>query len=214
MTLARTAPRIVLPALAGVVLAAAMGVGVASPVWAAAPAAAHAATGEQSGTALLRIGSRGLAVREWQSLLNRASTGRIATVDHQVLTVDGVYGPKTASATRAVQAASGIRQDGIVGPQTRAALPGLLPGAMSAPAAASERRLSTGARGGDVVDWQRVIGGLSSAGKVDTPRVALDGAFGPRTLAGTIAVQRRLGIVEDGIVGPVTRAGAATLLAQ
>ncbi len=136
------------------------------------------------------------------------------TVDHPVLTVDGVYGPATAPATRAVQAAAGIAQDGVVGPATRDALPGLLPGARSAAPSASERRLSSGALGGDVIDWQQVVGGLVAAGEVDTPRLALDGVFGPATTAGTIAVQKRLGTTTDGIVGPVTRAGAAALLAD
>jgi len=159
----------------------------------------------------VRIGSRGLVVREWQDLMNRAFTG--GTVEHPALIVDGVYGPATASGTRAVQAAAGIARDGVVGPVTRGALPGLLPGARNAPASASERRLSSDALGGDVLDWQWVVGGLVAAGEVDTPRWALDGVFGPATTAGTIAVQKRLSITTDGIVGPVTRAGAADLLA-
>ena len=152
----------------------------------------------------MRVGNRGLVVREWQDLMNRAFTG--GTVDHPALTVDGGYGPATASATRAVQAAAGIAQDGVVGPATRGALPGLLPGASSAAPSVSERRLSSGALGGDVIDWQQVVGGLVASGEVDTPRLALDGVFGPATKAGIVAVQKRLSITSDGIVGRVTRA--------
>jgi len=211
MTLARALPRIALPVLAVAVVAAALGLGVPGPAVAAAPLSAYAVSAQHSGPALLRLGSRGLVVREWQDLMNRAFTG--GTVDHPALTVDGVYGPATASGTRAVQAAAGIAQDGVVGPATRGALPGLLPGAAGPAPWASERRLSSGALGGDVLDWQQVVGGLVAAGDVDTPRLALDGVFGPATRAGTIAVQKRLGITTDGIVGPVTRAGAAALLA-
>lgn len=210
MTLACTVRRTALPVLVVAVGAAAMGLGAPGPAVAAAPPSAQASW-QDAGASLLRVGSHGLVVREWQDLMNRAFSG--GTVDHPVLAVDGVYGPATASGTRAVQAAAGIAQDGVVGPATRGALPGLLPGAVSTVQVASERRLTTGALGGDVVDWQRVVGGLAAAGEVDTPRLALDGVFGPATREGTLAVQRRLGVTADGIVGPVTRAGAAALLA-
>ena len=208
LTFARALPRTALPVLAVAVVAAAMDLGVPSPAAAAAPTSVSASQGT---TSLLRAGSTGLAVREWQDLMNHAFTS--GTVDHPVLAVDGEYGPATASATRAVQAASRIVQDGIVGPATRSALPGLLPEATGTAPAPYERRLTTRSLGGDVVDWQQVVGGLASTGEVDTPRLSLDGAFGPATRAGTIAVQRRLGLVQDGIVGPATRAGAAALLA-
>ena len=211
MTLTRTCSRTALPALAAAVLAAALGVGVPAPASAAAPPADRAAAlAARSSTPLLRPGSTGLAVREWQDLLNRAVSGR--TIDSPALTVDGVYGPRTAAATRALQAAAGLVPDGVVGPATRTALPGLLPGATGTAPEPFARRLSSGALGGDVVDWQRVVGGLASAGVVRTPRLALDGVFGPATRAGTIAVQERLGVTQDGVVGPVTRAGAAALL--
>lgn len=205
----RSLTRTALPAVA---VAAALGLGVPATASAAgAPPSAHALQAQQDGPGLLRVGSRGLVVHEWQHLMNRAFTG--GTVDHPVLVVDGVYGPATASGTRAVQAAAGIAQDGVVGPATRSALPGLLPGAAGPAAPGSEPLLTTGALGGAVVDWQRVVGGLVAAGEVDTARLALDGVFGPRTRAGTIAVQQRLGITPDGVVGPVTRSRAAALLA-
>lgn len=209
MSLARTLPRTALPVMAAAVVAAAMGLGIPTP--AAAAASPSTVSTEQTAPPLLRVGSSGLVVREWQDLMNRAFTG--GTVDHPVLVVDGVYGPATASGTRAVQAAARIAQDGVVGPATRSALPGLLPGATAPAAVSLDRRLTTGSLGGDVVDWQRVVGGLAAAGEVDTPRLSLDGVFGPATRAGTVAVQRRLGVEQDGVVGPLTRAGAAALLA-
>ena len=129
MTLARALTRTAPPLLATAVVAAALGLGVPAAAVAAAPSSARADSAQQSAPALLRVGSRGLGVRQWQDLVNRALTG--GTVDHPVLRVDGLYGPATAAATRAVQAAAGIAQDGIVGPVTRRALPALLPGAAS-----------------------------------------------------------------------------------
>jgi peptidoglycan hydrolase-like protein with peptidoglycan-binding domain len=59
---------------------------------------------------VLREGSTGLPVRRAQSRLTAAGfdTGG----------VDGVFGPRTESGVRALQQATGITVDGIVGPQT------------------------------------------------------------------------------------------------
>jgi peptidoglycan hydrolase-like protein with peptidoglycan-binding domain len=59
---------------------------------------------------VLREGSTGLPVRRAQSRLTAAGfdTGG----------VDGVFGPRTESGVRALQQATGVTVDGIVGPQT------------------------------------------------------------------------------------------------
>ena len=59
---------------------------------------------------VLREGSTGLPVRRAQSRLTAAGfdTGGI----------DGVFGPQTESGVRALQHATGVTADGIVGPQT------------------------------------------------------------------------------------------------
>ncbi len=101
-------------ALAGVVLA---------PAADAAPRVAGAVSAGQMAVAhrapLLHTGSRGAAVRIWQFDIDRI-TGKVPGVSH--IAVDGVFGPKTAAATRAFQRYAHIRVDGIVGPQTRAAM--------------------------------------------------------------------------------------------
>lgn len=58
---------------------------------------------------VLRIGSRGGAVKIAQNGLN---------IKGAAIIVDGVFGPATDAATRAVQAAAGIAVDGIIGPDT------------------------------------------------------------------------------------------------
>ena len=58
--------------------------------------------------ALLKIGSRGAAVKSVQRALG--------------ITADGIYGPKTRAAVRAFQSKNGLEADGVVGPKTRSAL--------------------------------------------------------------------------------------------
>jgi murein DD-endopeptidase MepM/ murein hydrolase activator NlpD len=74
-------------------------------------------------------------------------------------------------------------------------------GRQAAPSASGPLRL--GARGAAVAEWQRE---LSRA--LGQP-LAADGVFGPATDLATRELQRRHGLVVDGIVGPRTRAAAA-----
>lgn len=63
-------------------------------------------------TQLLRKGDSGPAVGGWQHFLNKAGYS---------LAVDNRFGEATERATRGFQAAHGLRADGIVGPNTKAA---------------------------------------------------------------------------------------------
>ncbi len=58
---------------------------------------------------LLRLGSQGAHVRQWQQLLKSKGF---------VLAVDGDFGKKTLHATKVAQAWAGVQLDGIVGPKT------------------------------------------------------------------------------------------------
>lgn len=66
------------------------------------------------GGATLRLGSRGDAVRQWQTILFGAQLIRQAGVD-------GVFGPRTEDATKRFQRTLKVTPDGVVGPATRAA---------------------------------------------------------------------------------------------
>jgi len=68
-----------------------------------------------STSTLLKRGSKGVAVRELQSMLNAAGAS-------PVLKVDGDFGPATERAVKAYQRSAKLVVDGIVGPQTRTAL--------------------------------------------------------------------------------------------
>ena len=63
---------------------------------------------------LLRNGSKGPAVTELQELLT--------ALEYDPGEVDGIFGPKTESAVRKLQADAGVVVDGIVGPKTWVAI--------------------------------------------------------------------------------------------
>lgn len=81
---------------------------------------------EETGTAYrptLRSGSRGEAVTDLQSRLQRAG--------HDPGPLDGIFGSRTDAAVRSFQRAQSITVDGIVGPQTWGRLLGTAPGTPS-----------------------------------------------------------------------------------
>ena len=108
--------------------------------------------------------------------------------------VDGCYGPRTEEAVARLQAARGLRVDGIAGPFTLAALLGrstvLYPGA-GYTAQGSARVLSLQRR-------------LTETGF--SPG-AIDGRYGPRTVNAVARFQAVHGLGVDGIAGPQTFAG-------
>lgn len=66
-------------------------------------------------TSILKRGSRGAAVRDFQQLINRAVGG-------PAVAIDGDFGPATELAVKAAQQRLELVVDGIAGPQTRTAL--------------------------------------------------------------------------------------------
>jgi peptidoglycan hydrolase-like protein with peptidoglycan-binding domain len=66
----------------------------------------------------LREGSRGTEVRNWQAILNRLADAGMPS--QPKIAVDGIFGPKTNTATHIFQRWVHITADGIVGPKTRA----------------------------------------------------------------------------------------------
>lgn len=63
---------------------------------------------------LLRRGSEGLEVAEWQGQLDQAGP--------DLIEVDGFFGPETDRVTRLFQRSHALAADGVVGPQTRTAM--------------------------------------------------------------------------------------------
>ena len=103
-------------------------------------------------------------------------------------TIDGIMGPGTRRAVRALQGRVGILVDGIVGPQTRGALSGNTSSGTSTSSNDSGPKPSQSV----TVAVQQKLG------------LSADGAYGPQTRAAVKAFQARNGLEVDGVVGPAT----------
>jgi murein DD-endopeptidase MepM/ murein hydrolase activator NlpD len=107
-------------------------------------------------------------------------------------TIDGIRGPQTRRAVRAFQRRAGLVVDGIAGPRTRRAL-----GRRGRPQLGT-RPLRVGRIGWDVAELQFLLGWHGF------PSGPMDGAFGVRTRAAVMRLQRFARIGVDGVVGPAT----------
>ncbi len=142
-------------------------------------------------TPKLRPGSRGAAVKNLQSLLNKAGAN---------IKVDGVFGRGTNTAVRNFQSSAGVGVDGVVGPRTWNKLNS---GAGSAAASKNTTsvnntpKLRRGSRGGAVKNLQSL---LNKAGA----NISEDGKFGRGTYNAVRDFQSAAGIGVDGVVGPRT----------
>lgn len=85
----------------------------------------------RAGSAFLKRGSKGDAVRALQTLLRKAQSG------DDLLVVDGDFGPKTEALVIRAQKVLSLTADGIVGKQTITALEDALGSAVTATAAAT-----------------------------------------------------------------------------
>jgi peptidoglycan hydrolase-like protein with peptidoglycan-binding domain len=128
---------------------------------------------------VVKRGKKVFPVRPLQQLLRAR--------DHPVV-VDGDFGPQTESAVKAFQQSRGLTVDGIVGPQT---WPRLIV------------QVQQGSTGDAVRGVQEVIE-FHDQSDGEGPPVHVDGIFGPRTDAWIRGFQTAVGIVSDGIVGPIT----------
>jgi len=140
---------------------------------------------------------------------SRASPSPLGTTP----AVDGIFGPRTEVAVRALQADLGVIVDGVVGDETRSAIAAVAPILEHVSVLEPDGRLLYfGAAGSDVAHLQSL---LSLAGH---EAGTADGSFGSRTRAAVRALQEAAGLTPDGVVGRNTRAallrqlGAAPLL--
>ena len=76
---------------------------------------------------MLKVGSSGQDVRDLQEMLN------LAVLLQPLLTVDGVFGPKTNARVVLFQRQAKLVPDGIVGPKTSKALVGAVLAALAGP---------------------------------------------------------------------------------
>ncbi len=106
--------------------------------------------------------------------------------------VDGMLGPATRRAVRALQRRSGLAADGVVGPKTRRAL-----GRLGRPTLGS-RPLSRGKVGWDVAALQFLLAWHGF------PSWEFDGVFGERLDSAVRGFQRFAGLAADGVAGRAT----------
>ena len=158
---------------------------------------ATARPAEAVAPAELRQGSSGPAVSEVQE--------RLAELDYWIDGVDGEFGFYTAQAVTALQKAAGIDRDGIVGPETQAALDeGVRPSATSSSGDVLEidleRQLLLVVSGGEV---QRVLNTSTGSGQ------PYEGSDGTERIAttptGTYSVFREVDAWDPGPYGALYR---------
>ena len=149
------------------------------------------------GQPTISVGSSGSVVRRLQRALRRTPDLTIA--------VDGAFTPQLDAKVKAFQSGAGLTADGVVGPQTWAALPdgGPMP------------TLQEGSSGAVVKSLQTLLTNGASGQWTVTPQ-GVDGSFGPKTKASVQAFQSWGGVAADGIVGDQTwsvslHAASATL---
>lgn len=176
----------------------------------------------------LRQGSKGNAVKKWQSILG--------------VKEDGVYGPATAAATKKWQAERAIKADGVVGPATWTAALGTSGKAKDAVTSLLVPIISEPAPANTAVvqnfDLNNAVAKPAvpaSTGQIQAPQqpvispgtqgnptlrlgstgeavkrwqailgIAQTGTFDAATKAATIAWQKKYGLVADGVVGAAT----------
>jgi N-acetylmuramoyl-L-alanine amidase len=157
---------------------------------------------------VLARGDSGPAVERWQKDLNRWLA--IERPDEPQLIEDGLFGRRTEAATRTFQEAMNITVDGIVGPETRAALRGYFEGrggdGRGGDGDDEEALLARGDSGTAVERWQEDLNRWLENERPKRAQLVADGIFGRRTERATRAFQKAMNLTVDGIVGPQTRA--------
>ena len=107
--------------------------------------------------------------------------------------IDGIFGPVTKAAVEVFQGYSHLAVDGIVGPDTWAALGGDGP---------QPPTLAEGSQGPVVQKLQTALNeGRGDFAPASNPVLAVDGIYGPQTALAVKGAQQKGGIQEDGVVG-------------
>jgi peptidoglycan hydrolase-like protein with peptidoglycan-binding domain len=135
---------------------------------------------------LLTAGSAGASGNAETAALQVALRDRGLYADD----VDGLYGPKTSAAVRALQQRLGLEATGSVGPATRHSL------GTYARTELGSRVLLFGANGWDVAELQFLLAWHGF------PSGVFDGVFGIRTQASVVRYEHWLELLPDGIAGP------------
>lgn len=140
----------------------------------------------------LTFGELDGCVTQLQQLLNSHGAG---------LVVDGDFGGNTLTAVKNYQSSKGLTPDGIVGPNTKAALTSTssaVPAPISITSTSCPTDIISGQISGCVTELQELLNGHGAA-------LVVDGNFGANTYTAVQNYQRSHGLVVDGIAGPNTK---------
>jgi peptidoglycan hydrolase-like protein with peptidoglycan-binding domain len=137
------------------------------------------------GQPTISFGDTGNTVRRLERALRRTPNPDIG--------VDGVFGGQVESAVREFQKGTGLAADGVVGPDTWAALPDGSP----------MPKLEKGSKGDAVKALQTLLTN-GAPGQWNVAPQGIDGDFGPMTATAVKAFQTWCGVAADGVVGDQT----------
>ena len=157
-------------------------------------------------TVTLRKGSKGSQVKLLQQ--------RLKELGYNCGAIDGSFGSQTLSAVRAFQKDRGLKVDGVVGPQTRAALNAGGSASAPKPETKPSNPAPSDSTSSNPITVTLRKGNKGSQVKLLQQRLkelgyncgAIDGSFGSQTLSAVRAFQKDYGLKVDGVVGPQTRA--------
>ena len=113
---------------------------------------------------------------------------------------DGIFGPETQAALKALQKEIGVEQTGAFDEATKAAL--RTDEALQKLQAHAQKGLSLGDRGESVKELQKSLNKYLG----DSEKIAVDGIFGPKTEEAIKKIQKKLGVEQTGTWDKATQA--------
>lgn len=112
---------------------------------------------------------------------------------------DGIFGPETQAALKALQREIGVAETGIMDEATKAALQ--TDEALRKLREHAKKGISIGARGEDIKKLQKNLNKYLG----ESDQLIVDGIFGPKTEAAIKKLQKELGIAQTGVFDQTTR---------
>ena len=112
---------------------------------------------------------------------------------------DGIFGPETQAALKALQREIGVAETGIMDEATKAALK--TDEALQKLREHASKGISIGARGEDIKKLQKNLNKYLG----ESDQLIVDGIFGPKTEAAIKKLQKELGIAQTGVFDQATR---------